>query len=408
MSEYHGYNQFLVTRPEEARLRTGISTAVIPSFGAVTQAVDQYRAVSIYDTNLPDMGASFLDVASVAAISKIAEGGVTSYLDIERAELACQALLLNEVVHVICHGAKVEIDSGLITYLRGSENRSEFSYELMSMAHSIDYIIAPEYVKSENGVIVDASFSKSPLLGKKLSEISIDEYWSKDVSDAINASVSGFGIPAYFSDSRLNQSRRGDGFQKRFYGGLNISWEKSVGNSPPIVCTFRLPPLLSIVLDRANNRQDIKNVIRDLRDELSIVRKELLNFNQIVTKPKSEIEISKMVKWIDESFEAILPEAGLTSGQRISRKIFNIHKIVRPIVKFMAGFVMKTGLSYDDVLGYATNIHEYVLESESVIDRTQTSKIFSNLVKVESIQSLVRHHFSQSEINAIEISISNK
>jgi hypothetical protein len=56
-------------------------------------------------------------------------------------------------------------------------------------------------------------------------------------------------------------------------------------DTPPIVCTFALPPLLAVVLDRLNNRADLRQVIADLRAELVPARAELQTFNGIVTQP---------------------------------------------------------------------------------------------------------------------------
>jgi hypothetical protein len=157
-----------------------------------------------------------------------------------------------------------------------------------------------------------------------------------------------------------------------------------------------------------NSRDCLIDSIKDLREELGPVRKELRDLNNIVTSSQHVGEIQRRVKYITESFEAIVPESSLSNAQRFQRRFAVIQGLVRPIVKFMAGFVMKTGVSYDDILGYARDVPSLVIESRSVVDRTVTARAFSGLVQVEAIQSLVRHHFTQSEINSIEASMPAK
>lgn len=399
---------YVVTHEDETRARGGGASSLIPTLGAATTVLDQYRTVAIHETNLPDLGAAFTDVAAVAAIAKIAEGGITSHHDLERAEAACQALLLHDVVHVVTHAPKVDFGNGLISYRRRDQGaRSEFGHQLFALASSRDFLIAPEMVSIDGGVIASATFADSPLLGRRLDSL-VDgyDYWNDTVADAVNAAISQHGIPAYLTDPRLVRTRRGDGFAKRFYHSLRLSWDKAVGDVPPVVCAFSLPPLLAIVLDRMDRREDLIPTIAALREELEPVRRELRELNAIVTKPESVGEIHRRVKYITESFEAIMPEAALSEAQRFQRRFAVVHGLVRPLVKFMAGFVMKTGLTYDDVIGYARSAPDLVLESRSVVDRTVTAKTFSGLVRTEAIQSLVKHHFTTSEIDAIEASMS--
>jgi hypothetical protein len=230
---------------------TGPSSS-IPTFGAATTALDQYRTAGIHSSNLPEIGAAFTDVSAVAAISKIAEGGVSSHTDLEAAETALQALLLHDIVHVVIHAPKVDFGNGLISYRRWDKGaRTQLGFDLLASAQSRDFLIAPEFVRVEDGKIASATFEDSPLLGRSIDSLSDGfDYWNGTIADAVNAAVAQHGIPAYLTDPLLMRTRRGDGFAKSFYGRLNVSWKKSVGDVPPVVCTFTLPPLLAIVLDR--------------------------------------------------------------------------------------------------------------------------------------------------------------
>lgn len=60
----------------------------IPTYGAGATAVDQYRIVGIRSSNLQQIGVAFTDITAASALSKIAEGNVGSYADLEAAETA--------------------------------------------------------------------------------------------------------------------------------------------------------------------------------------------------------------------------------------------------------------------------------------------------------------------------------
>lgn len=401
---------YIVTRPDETRGYGSGPSSYIPTFGAATTAIDQYRTVGIHETNLGSLSVALTDIPSVAAIAKIAEGGIVDHREIEAAEVALQALLLHDHVHVVTPAPKVEIDTGLITYARiDTGMRTDFGFELFQLANSHDWIIAPEYVHAQDGRIINSSLPNSPLVGKTLDDVRDQDnritYWNAEIADAINATIQDHGVPLYLSDDGLTRARRGDGFSKRFYHRMRISWNGAVGDMPPLVCTFALPPLLAIVLDRLNNRADLKSVVKDLREETEGARAELLHLNDLVTSSQSQSEIEYQIRRIDQSFDAIVAESRLSDAQRVRRNISVVHRLVRPIVKFMAAFAVNAGVPYEDILQYAGNVEELVLESKAVVDRTVTAKTFSNLIQTEAIQSLVQHHFTPAEIAAIERSL---
>src|SRR5688572_21767281 len=99
---------YLVTRLDEMPGIGQGAGSYIPTFGAATTAVDQYRTVAVHQTNLPEQGAAFTDVTAAAALAKIAEGGLSTQKELEAAETALQALLLHEKVHVLTHAPKID------------------------------------------------------------------------------------------------------------------------------------------------------------------------------------------------------------------------------------------------------------------------------------------------------------
>jgi len=402
--------KYIVSRPEETRgFGTGPSS-YIPAFGAATTAIDQYRVLGIAESNLDSLSVAITDIASVTALTKIAEGGIADHRDLEAAETALQALLLHDSVHVITAAPKIEYESGMVSYLRQDQGkRSQLGFDLFSLASSRDWIIAPEYIQENQGMIIQSSLKGSILTGKSLAEIRDDdgrfEYRSDTITDSINATIQEHGVPLYLSDENVINTRRGDGFSKRFYHRMRISWNKSVGDMPPLVCSFSLPPLLAIVLDRLNNREDLLSVVAELREQTRSARIELLQLNELITSSQAQAEIEAQLSAIDRSFDAIVPESRLSKAQRMRRRFSVVQKVTHPILKFMAAMAWSMGLSHADILRAANNIESLVFEGREIIDRTVTARTFAGLVNTESIQSLVKHHFSRVEILAIEKSM---
>ena len=404
------YSRYQVLYPDEMRGFGNGPSSAIPTFGAATTAIDQYRIVEVATTNLPELGAAFTDIHAVASLAKVAEGGIASINDLEAAETALQALLLHDIVHVLIPSPKVDYGNGLVSYIRhDKKQRTQLGFELLAVASSRDWIVAPEFIRVADGKIDSSTFEKSTLVGKALEEVRLaPNYWDDFVADAINVTAIAHGIPAYFSDPILVRSRRGDGFSKRFYHHLRLSWDKAVGDIPPVVCSFALPPLLAIVLHRLNNRADLKNVILELRVELASVRSELRSFNSIPTLSTLNSEIESRVKRITESFDAIVPESRLSNAQRWQRKIFSLQRLAKPLIKFAAGFVLRNGATMDDVLKFADSVPGLAVDSDAIVDRTVTARAFVDLVSTESLQALVKHHFSQAELLAVERSIGTR
>ncbi|HEY8580447.1 MAG TPA: hypothetical protein VIL72_11210, partial [Beijerinckiaceae bacterium] len=290
--------------------------------------------------------------------------------------------------------------------------RSPLSYEIFKEVNSRDFIVAPELVRLEDGRVTESNLTGSVLLGRTPAEFGFGtgsglRYWSDAVGDAISAAVEEHGVPSYFAGQQIGRHRRGDGFQKRFYHRMRKSWQDSVGGGPPIVCSFKLPPLLAIVLNRLNARADLLQEIRALREQLAGVRSELAEFNSLMTRSTSQAEIDRAVLRIDESFDSIVAESRLSDVERRARTMGRIIPLARPILNMMAAFV--TGgigsISQSDAANIGGGLDK-VLKSSSIVDRTVTARTFAELIRVEALQSLVEHHLSPAEISAIEKTMS--
>lgn len=401
--------RYIVTRPDEMRGTGNGPSSPIPTLGAATRAIDQYRTIAVHSSNLAAIGAAFTDVNAVNALTKIAEKGrLRSHLDLEAAETALQALILHENVHVLTHAPKVDFGTGLVTYARQDKNaRNELAFQLMNIAASQDFLVAPELITVQNGCVISSTLTGSPLIGRMADQLDHGRpYWNEHVEDALNVTIEMHGIPAYLTHPSLIRTRLGEGFAKQFYKRMRQPWDEAVGQIPKVVCTFSVPPLLAIVLDRLNNRSDLTIIIEELRNELAPSRRELLELNQLVTGSTTETEIAARIRYINESFDAIIPESRMTNIQRRRRNAITIQRLTKPIIKFATGFLTKSGNSFEQVLNAAQGIQGLVAESDALVDRTVTARTFSGLLReTEALQALVKHHLTDTEILAIEKSM---
>lgn len=343
----------------------------------------------------------------MTAIARVIEGNIEGIDDLNRAEMALQALLLSNSPQVYVPAIRI-FGSGVRTgyYRADYDLRSQLAFELFDLETSWDYLVASEAVQVEDGIIMGSTDQKSKHTGKRLADLSYSDLnLGRSPESAPLVLSDMLKVPSYYSEASTERARRGDGFQKRFYSQLNVSWKRATANIPPVVCSFSIPPLLAIVLDQANSRQDIPAIITGLRSELTEVRKELIELNSIATSAAGQAEIEALVKRVEQSFSAILPESRLTQPEKLARRFFRAQSVIRPIVQLATGFFLNNGNSIADIPGIAQQAAETFVQTEKIVERTITASKFAPMVKTESIQQLVKHHFSEVEILAIEQSL---
>ncbi len=404
---------YLVTNLDEGRA-PGIMAGAgsfIPSIGLATSAIDMYRTVGIHSSNLAEMSMSLTDIMSINSLSKVAEGGISSHLELQQAEVALQALLLHDFVNVITYGPKILNENGLVTYGRPDHGlRSKLGFEIAQLAEGRDWLVSPEIVSEKNGIVISSSHGGSSLIGKSIHDINPQngpfEYGGEYVDEALNAAIFEHGLPTYLSKPSLLAPGRGQGFEKRFYHKMKISWDRAVGNMPMLICPVNPPPLLAIVMNRLNNRQDLLGTLSDLRKELVDVRLELQRLNEIITSSRSQEDIESLVKHWDQSFDDIVRESRMSNAERNRRIIGVVHKLGRSIFRPMVAFFMRqTGLTLSDIEKKIGDINDLVSESDFLVNRTVTAATFSALLRTESLQVSMKRLLTAGELASIDKSI---
>lgn len=379
--------------------------AAIPTVGSPATAVDQYRIAGIVQNSLSGTSVAFVDVDAVEAIAKIGAGGIAHAREIAAAETALQALLLHDTVHVVVPSPKIQYENGLTAYLRTDQDqRSELGYALLRLANSHDWLIAPERVSLANGKVVQSTLKESPLDGLNAEQLNnrAFDYLTPHVLDAISGTTLEHGVTTYFAEPRLAKLHHKTNFARHFYHRMGISWRKHTGGVPGIVTRVHLPPLLAIVLDRMENRNKLVATVAELRTELAPARRELLELNELVLSASGQAHVEARVLHIEQAFDAIVPESRLSRAERNRRSFATVYPLIAAIPRFLHGLVAHGGVSLTDIRTAALDVERAVFNDSSIVERTVTSRTFRDLVKTDALQNLVRHHFADAELAAIE------
>jgi len=200
------------------------------------------------------------------------------------------------------------------------------------------------------------------------------------------------GVPAYFSDPHLQKFFDKRGHFGQFYGTLYKHWQQASSIIPDIDESFLLPPLLSIVLTRAKNRETIPEAIFSLREELNPVRKEMLGFSESIKTNCNQAEIEAHCKKIKESFEATFAASRYQES-----------KVVLPLLQLYKAFKSPV-----DTLLEVLNPNFLPNNPKMIANRTVTGKMFSKLLITEGMHSLLKRFFTRSEIKSLEKTYKNQ
>jgi hypothetical protein len=276
---------FCVAYGDETRAKGSPASSFIPTLGYATTAIDLYRTVGVLQSDAADVGVAFLDVEAAASLSRLAEGGITSYRDLELAEQALQAILLREAPKILVPGLKCESSDHYMARRFDQGIRTDFCFELLKPFGTTDYLFSAERVKlDDEGMIIGSTLPNSRLVGKIISDVSFGDLSNSISGRSVRIAASDlYGVPVYSSLKDYTDPRRTGAFAKILYNKIQTSWKSATDGVPPVTFDFEVPPLLAIVLNRiAGNRENLASVLTDLREELREPRRELMAFEHEV------------------------------------------------------------------------------------------------------------------------------
>jgi hypothetical protein len=314
----------------------------IPTVGNPTSAFDLYRAVAIHTTGHEGWNSCIVDPQTCSAVARLVEGEVRSFRDLEDAELGLQALFWHDRADVIVAGFKARFER-FSQYRRTADPRSELAFELFRPLAAFDQIYATEKVHVEERRVVGSNQSGSTVVGRTLDELS-ETYL--DISEVQRAAISALpfemSVPAYFVDRRLSGEAGLETFFSTLYDSIAQGWRDATQVVPSTVFAIRMPPLVSVVLNRADTRSTIPEAISELREETTAVREEMLQLSEFVRGARDQAAIERKYGELQRVFEAIVPASRYTDPPLLL-PLLQMYKVVKSPLDFLMAVLSPSG-----------------------------------------------------------------
>lgn len=392
-----------VTRADETSAKNdGFGpSSYIPTEGAIASAFDAYRTFEIsHIENKPDSW-SMLDVDSIAALGRVIDGPITSKEDLVMAEQALRAMLFHESTQVLVPSLKID-HGGFICYQRLDKGlRNSASYEALKVLDSRDLLFTTEYLEVSERIVTSSSNPRSGLINRSVESFGNGyELVLKSSSEVSITLPNRIGATTYFSNPELTKhcSTYESGFIKRLYDSIEKPWFEIAQASPPIEVDIKLPPLISIVFSRASYRDEIPDVIRQLREELIVSRKELVRFNSLIDEGLNQRDYMAQVNRIQDSFNAIVAESQLTDAEIIKRKILGVWNLIRPVANAYVASNFTLFNTLDEFMAVYQSMEDRVKKSSRIVSRNVPASTMSETLKVDNIFMSAKKILTESEM----------
>lgn len=393
----HPLLRYIQSRPDEG--------GYIPTFGHIATALDVYRTVAIADVENRPEAWCFTDTASAGALGRLIDGPILGRSDIEQAESALRSILLHDFVDVIVPCAKAIGDKGFVGYLRFDKHqRKEAAFIGMNVVPCRDLLFTVELVGTKDGKIVSSTNVGSGLVGCSVDD-QVDNYRKlvSSCSDVANAFPMQVGAASYFSLVQLNNKTMGGpaSFIDSLYKRIYRPWTEVAQAEPSLFLDVKLPPFVSIVLSRATNREHIPDVLSALRDELSDVRKDLVRLNNMLDGSTTQAEIHALVRRVNESFDAIVPEALMTDTERRWRRLVSVFSLFKAARQIYSVAVDPLSADPDRFADCFQSTRAAVLKSQRIVSRSVSAEKFADLLRVDSVRDMITSHFRADELQRL-------
>lgn len=396
----HPTYSFLVTRPDESAAR-GIGSTHIPTFGHPASSLDAYRTVALHSIGDRPASSCLTDTDTEAALGRIVDGPIHSHADMERAESGLRALLLHDYVEILVPCAKGEQGNGFVHYIRldGGE-RSEAAFEAFQAAPCRDLLFTTEYIRIVDGTVRKSTAHESKLVGQPQDHLrGLYRSIMARASEGIAALALEAGAATHFTAPELTGpiSNGAAGFVDELYRRVYRPWMEVAQAGPPLNIDVKLPPLLAIVLSRASSRAKVPEVLRELRGEFAAIRADLSRMNALLDAQVKHSEVHAEVRKINESFDAIVPEALLTRAERRFRRVVSVFNILRPVVQLYSIAVNPILADPDKFQALVESAKAAVATDSRIVSRSVAATKLSELLQVDSLRRTVFRHFSDEE-----------
>lgn len=396
--------QLLVTHADES-IAKGFGSTHIPTFGHVATSFDAYRTAGVHSITNPPRSWCLTDTDAQAALGRVIDGPITSCLDIERAESALRAVLLHESVELLVPCVKAQYETGFIGYMRfDKQERNDAAFAAFDVAYCRDLLFATEFITTANGQILSSTNPLSRIVGATLENPS-SHYRSllSTAGETATALPMALGAATHYSSPELGAAMNNGaaGFIDDLYKRIYRPWVEFAQSGPSLYVDVKLPPFLAIVLSRAATREKIPEVIRDLRNELAPARANLHEMNDYLERSLTQADINAFVQKTNSAFDAIVPEALLTDGERRKRRLLSIFSFVKPVRQIYSLAADPLTANPEKFKELFASTQTAVAMSSRLVNRSVAAVTLAELLRVESVRNTILTHFDHEEVKML-------
>lgn len=395
---------YLVTRQDEGKNTPG-GGPLIPSLGHPTSVIDLYRTVGVQAVENKPPSWCFTDIEAASALGRIIDGPINSGVDLDYAESALRAILLHEYTEVLVPCVKASHSNGFFQYLRPDNKlRNDATFSAFRVANSFDRLFATEFVTVSNGRFTESSNSRSTLIDTEIE--SFDPQYSsivKTVGEMAHAFPTQVGATTSFANPKFQSHIKSGpaGFIDELYSRVYRPWHEVAQSVPTVNLELKLPPLLAIVLSRAPWREQIPEVLWELRQEMAELRSELNRLNAMIDSCMSQAELFAQQQKVNESFDAIVPESLLTQASLRKRRVFSIFNLVRRVRQLYSIAADPLAADPDEFFKMVQGAKSVVATDSRIVSRSIPAATMAELLRVPSIRETIKTHFTAKEVDLI-------
>ena len=376
-----------------------------PFFGGfllASELFDGFRREYLFENPRRFRAHAYMDVHVNNGLDRLLTGRITSLSDLQCAELALYSLLLHENTDVILPSALVS-DSAFMAGFKGycalRPQRSDTTAEVMQLCKAMDLIYAPEFCNGSAGKIVESSLKHSLLINQQYDGMAFPHFevsgrYLEDLA-LFPQQLDGY---AYLGDSAIDKALLECGVISALRKRLSEDWTSEWNRISHRSLTIVLPPLIAILFQRCQSRDDLPKEIIKLRDELSEVRRELRNFDEQLRAVGTVADIAQTHDRIMCTFKHIVPSVFRTNIEHRAQTIcwaidslFGLKDLFTP--KGLQNATKR-------VFRYDRDFHAGK-PPRRIMNSTVTSKTIGNLLRVEGMEELCNDILYQDEIDKL-------
>lgn len=265
--------------------------------------------------------------------------------------------------------------------------------------------MAFELINVHQGQITTSTNRHSKLIGSSIEDYETNyHHLAASCAEVANAFPMDVGAAAHFAKQEFQSALKPcpAGFIDELYRRVHKPWTSIAQSEPILFIDLKLPPLVAIVLSRAPFRENIPSVLAALREELAEVRSDLNRLNRMLDSPITQADLHAQSRRINESFDAIVPEALLTNAERRWRRITSVFSFAQPVRQLYSIAADPLAADPDKFLELFNSSHAAVLKSRRIVSRSVTAAKFAELLRVDSVRDLVTSHFTNEEITRMQ------